>query len=108
VNFKLADVDPKLTFKPFGPTESEALTWLNLQGASGTKIGAANSLGRKLKVSAVSGSGITLEFADCQLESMSLIYGMSDPRHGDYAFSPVLAITNGVASLFTVTFPTFA
>lgn len=108
VNFKLADVDPKLTFKPFGPTEAEALAFLNLQGASGTKIGSANTLGRKLKVSPVSGSGITLEFADCQLESMSLVYGMSDPRHGEYAFSPVLSITNGVASLFTVTFPTFA
>jgi len=108
VNFKLTDVNPKLTFKPYGPTEAEALAWLNLQGASGTKIGAANTLGRKLKVSPTDGSGITLEFADCQLESMSLIYGMSDPRHGDYAFTPVLKITNGVASLFTVTFPTFA
>lgn len=108
VNFKLTDIQPKLTFKPYGPTETQALAWLNLQGASGTKIGAANTLGRKLKVSPADGSGITLEFADCQLESMSLVYGATDPRHGDYVFSPALVITNGVASLFTVTFPTFA
>ena len=104
VNFKLSAVDPVITFAPAYQTESEMLALLNIQGTSAAQLGGSLSLGRSLTLSpAESGAlGITVVFADCCVESGSMIFGADDPRHGDYAIVPVLS---SGSDLYTITFP---
>jgi hypothetical protein len=108
VNFKMTDLQPSLTFRPYGPTDAESLSYLRMQGAGAAKLGAGTSVGKSLAVEPTSGTGITLLFYDFQIGESSLTYGFTDPRHGDWTINPVLKITGGAPTLFDVVFPTFA
>ncbi len=111
VNFKLAALSPSVAFTPFGLSEDDAMELFNIQGAAAAVLGASNKLGKQLVVSPAdaSANGISVTFADCQVQSGSMLFGASDPRHGQYAFVPSVKVTAGVpGALYTVTFPTWA
>lgn len=102
VNFRLTSAEPRLTFTPVGPDEASALALLLLQGASAGGLGAPSTLGRRLKVSPVSGSGATVEFPDCQASEGALQYSASSPRLSQWSFTPAYATG---APLYTIAFP---
>jgi len=102
VNYRLDNLDPVITCRPAYQSEVLMMDLLNIQGASAATLGGSMALGRTLTLEPAGGSGVTVEFADCLIESGSMIFGASDPRHGDYAFLPVY--TAGSA-LYTITFP---
>ena len=111
VNFKLVGLKPSVSFTPFGLTESEIMTYWNIQGTGAAKLGASNKLGKALTVGPANAGdhGITVAFADCQIKSGSMLFGAEDPRHGQYAFVPAVKVTAGVpGALYTLTFPTWA
>lgn len=111
VNYKLTALAPSISFTPFGITESVALALFNIQGSGAAILGASNKLGKALVVGpAVSGAkGITVTFADCQVKSGSMLFGSTDPRHGQYAFVPAVKVTGGVpGDLYTISFPTWS
>jgi len=90
VNYQLAACAPRLTFRPVGPTEAEALEWLLLQGASAGPLGSPATLGLSGTLAPVGGqAGITLEFPDCQITGGSMAFGRSARRHGDYQLTPL-------------------
>ena len=110
VNYKLTAMAPKITFAPAGKTETEMLTLLNIQGAGAARLGQSNRLGRKLTLKPRNAAdlGITIEFTDCQLIDLAMQFGTDTPRHGTYAFVPVLTASEGVmVQPYTITFPTF-
>lgn len=109
VNFKLASLKPTISFTPFGITEDQALTLLNIQGAGAASLGGSNKRGLSLVVAPVSGKGVTVTFADFQCREGSMLFGAEDPRHGQYVFIPAVQVVAGVpGSLYTITFPTWA
>ena len=108
VNYKLTALQPQLTFRPYGPTDAEALAYLRMQGAGAAKLGASTSVGKSLSVEPISGTGVTLLFPDFQISDLSLTYGFEDPRHGDWQITPVLKFSGGKSQpLFDVSFPSF-
>jgi hypothetical protein len=111
VNYKLTKFAPRITFAPFGQTEAAMMALLNIQGATGAKLGASNRLGQSLTLTPRDddGTGIVIEFPDCQVESGTMLFGATDARHGAWVFTPVLNVVDGaMQDLYTVTFPTFA
>lgn len=111
VNFKLTDLKPSVAFQPSGLTIAQAMGYWNIQGASAAKIGGSNKLGQQLVVGPANDGdkGISVTFADCLVQSGSMLFGKDDPRHGQYAFVPATKVTAGVpGSLYTLTFPTWA
>ena len=107
---KLTGLTPSVAFAPFGQSEAEVMDLVNIQGASAAKLGASNKLGKKLtiKPAEAEAKGITIVFADCQVQSGSMLFGMEDPRHGQYAFIPSVGFSGGApTALYTITFPTF-
>lgn len=110
VNYKLTAMAPRITFAPAGKTETEMLTLLNIQGAGTARLGQSNRLGRKLtlKPRNVADLGVTIEFLDCQLIELAMQFGTDVPRHGSYAFVPVLTASEGVMQQpYSITFPDF-
>lgn len=61
---------------------------LRFQGAGAAKIGEANAIGLKARVSPVAGDGVVLEFPDCQLTEAAINYGDGD-RLGAWTLNPV-------------------
>jgi len=101
-NFRLTAFEPALTFVPVGPDVAKLFSLLKFQGAAAPAIGAANSLGLAATVSPVSGDGVTLSFADCQLSEATLSYGAGD-RLGAWTLHP--AADDAGTALYTVEFP---
>lgn len=111
VNYKLTQYAPRITFAPFGKTEAEMLTLLNIQGATAAQLGESNRLGKSLTIKPRDDAalGFTIVFTDCQIESGAMLFGATDPRHGEWAFTPVVKVVAGVPqALYTITFPTFS
>ena len=111
VNFKLSALNPSVAFTPFGLSESAIMDLWNIQGAGAAKLGASNKLGRQLVIGPANDGdkGVTVTFPDCQIQSGSMLFGASDPRHGQYAFTPAVKLAAGVpAALYTVAFPTWS
>ena len=111
VNYKLTAFKPTISFTPYGRTEAEMLALLNVQGTGAARLGQSNRLSQSLTVTpnTATDKGVTVVFADCQIESGSLLFGATDPRHGQYAFVPSMTVVEGVPqALYTITFPTWA
>lgn len=111
VNFKLTALAPSVAFQPFGPGIADALAYFNIQGTGAAKLGASNKLSKSLTVGPANDGdkGFTIVFDDCLVKSGSMLFGATDPRHGQYVFVPAVKVTAGVpGALFTVAFPTWA
>lgn len=104
VNYRLSALDPALTFAPAGPDEAKLYELLRFQGADAAKIGEANNIGLKARVSPVTGSGVILTFPDCQLTAASLIYGREAERLGPWTLNPV--VDADAETLFTLALTT--
>ncbi len=102
VNFRLAAIEPAITFTPIGPAVAKLYELLLFQGTGAAAIGAANALGAAATVSPVSGSGVTLAFPDCQITAAALSYGAGD-RLGEITLRP--AANDSDAALYTIAFP---
>lgn len=87
-NYRLTAIDPSLTLLPIGPDVAKLFELLKYQGSAAAPIGSANAMGLKAVVSPVSGTGVVLTFADCQLTEASLSYGSED-RLGSWTLNPV-------------------
>ena len=105
INFRLASLSPSIAFAPVGLSEAEIMAKWNIQGDGAATLGASNALGVACQVSPAAGSGLTIVFPDCQIQSGSMLFGQDDPRHGQYAIIPVATFTAGVPTLYTITFP---
>ena len=111
VNFKLSALKPTIAFTPFGITEAAALALFNIQGSGAAQLGASNKLGKSLVVKPANDAdkGITVTFSDFKVQSGAMLFGESDPRHGQYVFTPAVKVTAGVpGALYSVAFPTWA
>ena len=89
-NFRFSAIEPVLNLIPVGPDVAKLYELLRFQGSSAAKIGEDSALGYTARVSPVSGSGLVLEFPDCQLVEAALSYGAGD-RLGQWSLYPVLA-----------------
>lgn len=89
VNYQLTAIAPRLTFRPVGPGEADALAWLLLQGSAAGPLGSPATLGLSGVLAPVAGRGITLAFPDCQVTGGTMAFGASSRRHGEYTLTPV-------------------
>ena len=105
INFRLASIEPTLTFIPIGPDVAKIYELLLFQGTGAGVIGAANTLESTATVSPVSGDGVTLGFANCQITAAALNYGSGD-RVG--AVTLHAAAGDDSSALYTLAFPTVA
>jgi hypothetical protein len=102
-NERLTEIDPALTLIPVGPDVAKLYELLKFQGAGAARIGEANVLGLKARVSPVAGDGVILTFPDCQLTEAVLTYGAGD-RLGAWTLTP--AAEDGESDLFTLALTT--
>ena len=101
VNMRVTAAEPSLTFTPVGPSVAQLYALLLFQGTGAKAIGLANELGAAA-VSPVSGDGVTLSFAECQLTAAALGYGSGD-RLGPCTLHPAQDAAG--SALYTVAFP---
>ena len=110
VNFRLSALNPSIAFQPFGPSIADIAKVWNIQGAGAARLGASNRLRKPLTLSPAdpADKGPSIRFPDCMMREGSMLFGMSDPRHGQYALVPAMRVTGGIPEpLFSIDFPTW-